>query len=179
MNTIKNYIFLVLIVSLISMCSGCASIINGTTQEVPVTVDPINATVSAVGGKITIVDEAPCTLKLKRKHNQILTISAPGYKPQTVELRSVLSGAVAGNILAGGLIGWGVDAATGADSRLVPETVEVILQPDPEVITEPGPTLDKAAALESELKRLEELLKSGQITHDEHRTLRQKVIEQY
>ena len=166
---------LVLLVAL----SGCASIINGTTQKVPVTAEPSNATVVAVGGELVVNGTAPCTLVLKRKHPQVLTISAPGYKTQTVQLQSVLSGAVAGNILAGGLIGWGVDAASGADSKLVPESVNVVLEPDPAIVAQAGPTIEKTEALQADLKRLDDLLAAGSISKEEHASLRQKTIEQY
>jgi hypothetical protein len=164
---------------LLVLCTGCASIINGTTQKVPITSTPENATVTATGGEMTLRGTTPCTLDLKRKHHQTLTISAPGYKTTTVQLQSVLSGAVAGNIIAGGLIGWGVDAATGGDSKLVPETVSVTLAPEPALVEQTGPTLEKAEALEKDLKRLEELLASGTITQEEYRELRQKTVTHY
>lgn len=168
-----------IVISLLALCTSCASIINGTTQNVPITSTPENATVTATGGDITLKGTTPCTLDLKRKHHQTLTISAPGYKTSTVQLQSVLSGAVAGNIIAGGLIGWGVDAATGGDSKLVPETISVTLAPDPVAIEQAGPTLERAEALEKDLKRLEELLASGTITHEEYQDLRQKTLAQY
>lgn len=90
----------------------------------------------------------------------------------------MLSGAVAGNLLAGGLIGWGVDAASGADSRLTPESVYVILEHDATAL-QPGPTLDKAESLQADLKRLDELHATGTISEDEHAALRQKVIDKY
>ncbi len=40
-----------------------------------------------------------------------------------------MSLAVVGDFFAGGAIGYGIDAATGAQRRLVPEKVEVRLQP--------------------------------------------------
>lgn len=164
-----------LLILLVALGSGCASIINGTTQKIPVTVDPENATVTAVGGDKSVNGTAPCTLELKRKHPQVLTISAPGYQAQTVQLQPVLSGAVAGNILAGGLIGWGVDAASGADSKLVPETVVVKLEPEKQL----GPTVDKASALDADIKRLDEMLAAGSISKEEHTELRKKTIEKY
>lgn len=168
-----------IVIALLVLCTGCASIINGTTQKIPITSTPENATVTATGGDITLKGTTPCTLDLKRKHHQTLTISAPGYKTTTIQLQSVLSGAVAGNIIAGGLIGWGVDAATGGDSKLVPETVSVTLTPDSVISMQSGPTMEKAEALEKDLKRLEELLASGTITQEEYQALRQKTVAQY
>lgn len=118
--------------------SGCATIIHGTTQEIPVTSEPPGATVATTGDVKTTT---PGKLELKRKTGHVLTFTKEGYKPETTKLESVLSGAVAGNIIAGGLIGWGVDAATGGDSRLVPESVHVILKPlDPVAVLLIGPS---------------------------------------
>lgn len=117
--------------------SGCATIIHGTTQEIPVTSEPPGAAVTTTGD---VKATTPGKLELKRKTGHVLTFSKEGYKPETVKLESVLSGAVAGNIIAGGLIGWGVDAATGGDSRLVPESVHVLLKPlDPVLVLLTGP----------------------------------------
>jgi hypothetical protein len=74
-----------------------------------------------------------------------------------------------------GLIGWGIDAASGADSRLVPEAVTVKLDPEKQA----GPTLEKSAALDSDLKNLDEMLAAGTISQEEHTSLRQKAIEKY
>ena len=120
-----------------ALSSGCATIIHGTTQEIPITSEPPGATVATTGD---VRATTPGKLELKRKTGHVLTFSKEGYKSDTVKLESVLSGAVAGNILVGGLIGWGVDAATGADSRLVPESVHVVLKPhDPVAVLLIGP----------------------------------------
>jgi hypothetical protein len=56
-----------------------------------------------------------------------------GYEPQVVQLTKEIPGTgaagFAGNILAGGLIGMGVDAATGAATDHKPNPVIVTLQP--------------------------------------------------
>jgi hypothetical protein len=72
----------------------------------------------------------PTTVELSRKRSHLVQLSKPGYLAETVKLERVVSGAVAGNIIAGGLIGWGVDAASGGQYRLVPDSVHVTLRPD-------------------------------------------------
>jgi len=108
-------------------CSGCATVMHGTTQEVTITTNPPEAIVSDGTNSIT----TPGTLKLKRNRDHILTISKPGYATETVQLTHVVSGAVAGNLLVGGLAGWGIDAISGAQWRLIPEAVSVTLKNDP------------------------------------------------
>jgi hypothetical protein len=104
---------------------GCATIINGTTQKIPVSSSPLGATV-IVDGESEYT--TPCELDLKRKRDHHLLFKKSGYQDTTFQIKHQLSGAVAGNILAGGLIGWGVDAASGGQYKLVPATVHVTLQ---------------------------------------------------
>ena len=106
--------------------SGCATVIHGTTQEIPVSSDPPGITLM-VDGKSNFT--TPANLLLSRDEPHILEFSLEGYHPEVVRLRSVMSAAVAGNAVLGGLIGWGVDAASGAQYRLVPTAVHVSLRP--------------------------------------------------
>jgi hypothetical protein len=106
--------------------AGGATIINGTTQEIPITSSPEGASVQVDQWRGT----TPTTAELSRKRSHLVQLSKPGYLSETVRLERVVSGAVAGNIIAGGLIGWGVDAASGGQYRLVPDTVHVTLRPD-------------------------------------------------
>lgn len=107
------------------LVSGCATILHGTTQEVSVSSDPSGATVTTGELKTT----TPGKLELQRNTSHLLTFTKEGYQTKTARLASVVSGAVMTNLIAGGLIGWGVDASTGGDSRLVPESIQVKLKP--------------------------------------------------
>ncbi|GJD35738.1 hypothetical protein [Methylobacterium aerolatum] len=61
------------------------------------------------------------------------TFEKDGFRPRSVPVRTEIVGkggaAVAGNILAGGVIGLGVDAATGAAYDHTPNPVSVTLEP--------------------------------------------------
>jgi len=162
---------------LLTMGSGCATCINGTSQKIPVKSNPAGATLTIVGDKTEY--STPCEIELKRKTDHILHLKKDGYEPATVEIKHVLSGAVAGNILAGGLIGWGVDAATGSQYRLIPETVSVDLKPKPEVEDVQPKQVDKPKTLLEELNELDQLKASGKITKREYETLRHRIIEKY
>ena len=97
------------------------------------------------------------------------------YHPEYVAITHVISGAVAGNILAGGLIGWGVDAMTGAQYRLVPEIVNVHLRQ-----LAPGelPTAVRATAptTKDRLTNLKGLLDEGLITEAEYEAMRKEIL---
>lgn len=91
---------------------GCASIVHGTTQDISIAAKPDGCIAKSEDGQQCT---SPCKLELKRKKDHIIQVSKEGYETETVNIQHVLSGAVAGNIIAGGLIGWGIDAATGGD----------------------------------------------------------------
>jgi hypothetical protein len=75
----------------------------------------------------------PCAIVAKRNADISITFQKEGYEPQIVQLTREIPGAgaagFAGNLLAGGLIGMGVDAATGAATDHKPNTVIITLQP--------------------------------------------------
>jgi hypothetical protein len=77
----------------------------------------------------------PCTLVIKKNEEFIATFEKPGYIPQQIPVsREIVGGGVAataGNVILRGLIGIGVDAATGAGYEHVPNPVNVVLQPVP------------------------------------------------
>jgi hypothetical protein len=76
----------------------------------------------------------PCTLTINKNEEFIATFEKPGFIPQQIPvLRQIVGGgdaATAGNIIAGGVIGLGVDAATGAAYEHTPNPESAILQPD-------------------------------------------------
>lgn len=124
-NLNKKLIQICLFVAVCSSFTSCASIIHGRRQEVSVTSNPAGAVVSDGRSSWT----TPAVISLKRKQKHILTVSKPGYETQSIELHRVISGAVAGNLILGGLPGWGVDAISGAQWRIIPETIAVQLRP--------------------------------------------------
>ncbi len=62
-----------------------------------------------------------------------MTVTKEGYEPQVIPLTKEIPGTgaagFAGNLLLGGLVGMGVDAATGAALDHKPNPVIVTLQP--------------------------------------------------
>lgn len=151
---------------------GCATVLHGSNQLISVTSVPSGCrfTVDGEGSYTT-----PATVKMERKRDHSLVFKLEGYHPEQVTVMHVISGAVAGNILLGGLIGWGVDAMTGAQYRLVPETVNVHLRPlaageSPEVVTA------RPLTAEDRLKNLKDLLDKELITEDEYKVMREQIL---
>ena len=99
--------------ALLLAAGGCATVIKGSHQTVPMASDPPGADVLVDGA---LVGQTPLKVEMKRKKDHLVTIQKTGYKPESVAVVKDVGGAVWGNIIAGGLIGWGVDASTGRNT---------------------------------------------------------------
>jgi hypothetical protein len=99
---------------------GCSSIIEGTTQEVALNTNPAGADCGFYreGLRIAEVANTPGSALIKKTKRDITVICVKdGYQQATYLNHSGSAGATWGNVIAGGLIGWGVDSATGADNK--------------------------------------------------------------
>jgi hypothetical protein len=109
---------------------GCATVTRGTGEQIQVNSDPQGAEARTSLGFQCIT---PCTLNVQRKDEFSITIAKPGFEPQTVPVMTRVAGAgvagFAGNVLVGGIVGMGVDAATGATLEHYPNPVTVVLRP--------------------------------------------------
>jgi len=116
-----------------AMVGGCASVSRGTTETISVASTPsgAEAVISGLDAPMTCI--TPCAVVAKRNADISMTIQKPGFEPQVVQLTKDIpaTGAAgfAGNLLLGGLVGMGVDAATGAATDHKPDPVIVTLQP--------------------------------------------------
>jgi hypothetical protein len=97
---------------------GCASVTRGTTENISISTTPAGATADISGLDIPTACVTPCVVQAKRNADIIVTVNKEGYEPQIIPLTKEIPGSgaagFAGNILLGGLVGMGVDAATGA-----------------------------------------------------------------
>ncbi|GEM_PF-4956639 len=128
----KLTIFFTLIIGIFVLTmSGCATIVRGSSQIIPVTSEPTGASVNISGGQFyqqSSYGTTPTQLNLQRKYSYTVTISKSGYYDESVNITPVMDGAIAGNIIFGGLIGGAVDASSGASNTLVPKQVFVKLK---------------------------------------------------
>jgi hypothetical protein len=124
---------LLLAAVIVAPCLGCASVTRGTTENISIASTPAGATADISGLEIPTACVTPCVVQAKRNADISVTINKDGYEPQVITLTKEIPGAgaagFAGNILAGGLIGMGVDAATGAAQDHKPNPVIVTLHP--------------------------------------------------
>jgi hypothetical protein len=109
-----------LILSSLILVSGCSSIIEGRSQEIVVNTNPSGATCSLIRNSMPIGTVSPtpsAVLIEKTKYDIVIKCNKDGYQEATYFNKSGSAGATFGNIVAGGLIGWGIDSATGADNK--------------------------------------------------------------
>lgn len=110
--------------------SGCATLTRGSDDVLVVDSTPQGAQVQLSNGMSCT--STPCAFTLPRRSDVGVTVSRQGCRTVTTNVthRTADGGAaaVAGNVLVGGVIGLGVDAATGASQELVPNPVNVTLQ---------------------------------------------------
>ena len=102
----------------ITLLSACATIVNGSSQTVTVSTTPPAATctVDRVGARIGAVAQTPGSVRLDKSKNDLsVTCSKPGFQTATVTKAPSFSGATFGNLIAGGVVGVVVDAASGAN----------------------------------------------------------------
>jgi hypothetical protein len=96
--------------------TGCASIITGTTQSIAITTPPTTraeCTLTSPRGTWTVT--TPNTIALEKSKNDIQVLcTKPGFEDAAAVIPADFQGWTIGNVLIGGLIGLGVDAATGA-----------------------------------------------------------------
>ena len=110
--------------------AGCATVTRGTNTQVQFLSNPSEALArTSTGYSCT----TPCQIQVSRKDEFVVTVSKPGFHSEEVAVRTQVANAGAagfvGNALIGGVVGAGVDVATGATMEHVPNPVSVTLQP--------------------------------------------------
>ena len=70
---------------------GCATMVNGTQQDVEIRPLPEGGThvkVTSLAGEVVYDGNGPANVHLKRSLDYKLTITKPGYQPETVQISS-------------------------------------------------------------------------------------------
>jgi hypothetical protein len=126
--------------------SACASITKGTSQSVAINTAPVqgaNCTLQNPSGTWTVV--TPGSVTVPRTKNDInVKCEKTGFQAGMGVLKSGTQLMTAGNLILGGVIGLGVDAATGAMNDY-PESLTVTMTPDAPVPAAPAPVIQVPA----------------------------------
>jgi PEGA domain-containing protein len=118
------------VVALAALCGGCATVTRGMNDQVQIESEPPGADIRTSMGQTCVT---PCTLQFGRKDQFTVTASKPGYHTSEMPVQTRVAGAgvagFAGNVLIGGVIGMGVDAASGAMLEHYPNPVMMKMVP--------------------------------------------------
>ena len=141
------------------LVAACATIMQGTSQEVSVSSTPTGARVLVDGAEM---GKTPLVASLKRKDKHVVRVELEGYQPFEMALGRATSGWVWGNIVFGGIPGLAIDAITGGMYKLKPEEIQATLAQnaaltaDPEtdrlvvtVVLRPDPAWERIGTLEA------------------------------
>jgi hypothetical protein len=177
--------------------TGCATILAGKSQTVTVNTNPPGARCELFreGRVIGTVGNTPGAVTLmKTKHDIDVLCRKDGFTDSKGFGDSGLEDATYGNIILGGLIGWGIDSAVGADNKypdvlhvnLVPMTSEPVQRGASGAVMRPVsyrgkrpevPTKDSSST-EKRLARLKKLKDDGVLTEEEYQKKRAELVSQ-
>lgn len=177
--------------------TGCATILAGKSQTITVETNPPGARCELLreGRLIGTVESTPGAITLLRtKHDIDVICRKDGFTNSKGFAESGTEGATFGNIVLGGLIGWGIDSAVGADNKypelmtvnLVPASLETTsapvaaktARPVSYVPKESAPAAGEKASAETRLARLKRLRDEGVLTEEEYQKKRAELISQ-
>lgn len=156
----------------IVLLTGCATLLNGPRQDIPVTTSPKEAAVTAEENSAL----TPTTFTLERNRDYLLTITKEGYETQKIKIVHVINAAAAGNLLTFGMIGVAIDTATGACWTLKPEEITITLRPLSfhEKFAENAHLNEKT--LQNQLASLKQLEDANLLTTTQYKILRELTI---
>lgn len=121
------------VAALCAVLGGCASVSRGTSETISVATTPSGAEATVTGLDQPFVCTTPCAFTTARSADLTVALTKQGYEPQVIPLTKEITttggAGFAGNLLLGGVIGMGVDAATGAAMDHKPNPVIVTLTP--------------------------------------------------
>lgn len=179
--------------------TGCATILAGRSQTITVSTNPPGARCELLreGRVIGTVENTPGAITLnKTKHDIDVICRKDGFTDSKGFGESGTEGATFGNIALGGLIGWGIDSAVGADNKypdvmtvnLVPASLGAVtglaagkgVRPISYAIKEKDsePVVKESSSTEKRLARLKKLRDEGVLTEEEYQKKRSELVNQ-
>lgn len=160
-----------IIMAVLLVGNGCATMIRGTEEVLSITSEPSGALAEVSDGQKGIT---PCQIKLKRNQSVLIKYTKEGYEPETLSVFPTLAGS---GVILGGVIDYG----TGAVYSLTPNPAHVMLKPKQSQAM-PSPTSlssqSPRKSLAERLDELEQLRRDGKVTDKEYKSMRQKILDE-
>lgn len=122
----KNKLSAALFLGISLSATSCATILTGTKDSITFNSTPEGAKVMHKGiEKCT----TPCTAEIPRSlSRQMVTLQKEGFNNKEVKLTKTFNAVSLVNILLGGVIGVGIDAATGSLTKYSPNAYKIELE---------------------------------------------------
>lgn len=159
---------------LLTVFSGCATIVHGTNQQVSISSVPEGAAVRINGQYYGVT---PMVLNLRRKEIHIVQLSMDGYQNYEITLERAISPWAVGNIAFGdALLLAGVDGMDGAFYRLYPEEVVATLSPSKDATPVVPEAATSSRAVAQQLIDLKELLDAGVLSPEDYEQRRAALL---
>ena len=130
--SVKKILWNICILASFYVLGACASITEGTDQSITAQTQPSEAKCEFQrdGTTIGVVNPTPGTITVSKSKDEIsVTCSKKGHQDGVGILSSEFNGMTVGNVLFGGIIGVGIDAASGAMNEY-PNQIVVHLTPE-------------------------------------------------
>lgn len=98
------------LITFIIFISGCSTLFTGTKDNISFKSNPSNATIYKDGIELC---KTPCTIKMKRAvGNSNIEMKLDGYETRVFKMDKAFN--IVSVLNLGNLLGWAIDAATGA-----------------------------------------------------------------
>lgn len=113
----RNKFLPIILSAMVILLSSCASIVNGTHQNINVHTTPVGGAVCTLENNKGrwILNRTPGSVTVARSfHDLRINCSKKGYRHGFAQVNSKTKAMAFGNIIFGGIIGAGVDVADGA-----------------------------------------------------------------
>ena len=129
---------------------ACSTIANGKNQAVMFTTGDVEgADCRVTGGRDGAVNmkfQTPSSQQVRRAKAAIdVECSKPGFQTASRRVESKMEGSTGGNVVAGGFVGLGVDAMTGAMFKY-PDTIMLDMKPVDDMMPTGGTTTGEPIA---------------------------------
>jgi len=111
---------------LLIIFSGCATMVNTTSQEIELKTTPANAKITIDGKKF---GTSPQKVNVERSQDHVIRFELDGYEPYEIQVTQKMSMWFWLNALNGFLPGMTIDYFTGAMYDLYPEQISSELTP--------------------------------------------------
>ncbi|UCA60045.1 PEGA domain-containing protein [Chryseobacterium rhizoplanae] len=122
----KNNLSIVLLLVTALSTTSCATIFTGTRDKITFNSSPEGAKVIHNGEEKCTT---PCTAPISRSlGKQFITVEKEGFDSQKIKLNKSFNAVTLLNILFGGAIGVGIDAATGSLTKYSTKKYDVELE---------------------------------------------------